>query len=98
MGSAGRYPFGDSRFFQVLAGVKVMFYFAEYPGITDGRPADHHPVNAKLHAPHRGLFRRIDIAVPKNGDMYPRISFDLAYQRPVGNAFIHLRTRTAMDG
>src|ERR1700761_5569117 len=98
MGSANRYTLGNCGFFKEFAGIEKMFDLAEYPGVPDSRPAYHHAVHTKFHPPGRGLLWRVDIAVAKNGDFYARIALDLADQRPIGNAFIHLRTRAAVDG
>src|SRR3569833_3421398 len=71
-----------------------MFNFSENPGISDSCTAYHHPIHAKFHAPCGCFLWRIDVADTKNGDFYARIFLDLAYQRPVYNTLIHLRTKT----
>src|SRR5579872_5872361 len=97
MRAANLYAFGNCGFFKEFAGVKKMFYFAENPGIPDGCAANHHAINAEFHAPGGCFLWRIDVTITKNGDINSRISFDLAYQSPVGNAFIHLRTGAAVN-
>src|SRR3569833_3039259 len=83
--------------FKEFAGIEKMFDLAEYPGVPDSRPADHHAIHAKFHTPGRGYLWRVDVTVAKNGDFYARVAFDLADQRPVGNTLVHLRARAAMD-
>src|ERR1700761_4597515 len=97
MRAANGHAFGNCGLFEEFAGIEKMLDLAEYPGIPDGRAADHHAVHAKFHTPGCCFLWRVDITVTKNGDFYARIAFDLADQCPVGNAFVHLRTRAPVD-
>src|SRR6267154_2151518 len=80
MDSAGIDPLGNSRFIKVFAGFKVMFYLPENPWVANSGPANHHTINAKLHAPRGRLLRRINIPVSKNGDLYSRVLLYFADQ------------------
>ena len=48
------------------AGLHVVFYFAEYPWITDGGPADHDAVHAITVFVFQRFLRAVYISVPKD--------------------------------
>src|SRR4051812_41316552 len=98
MGFARINTLGNGWLFAVLAGGKKMFYFPEYPWITNGSTAYHHAIGTVFQPPISRFFGRIDVTITKNRDLHTRVFLDVAYERPVGFALVHLCTGTAMYG
>src|SRR6185312_4786840 len=92
------YPFRYCRRRNRFAGFHKLFYFPEYPGMTDGRTTNHNAVNAVPVFVVKRFLRTVDVAIAENGDMYARIVFHLPDQLPVGDTFIHLAAGTAVNG
>src|SRR5690606_17848854 len=75
-----------------------MFDFPKNPRVTDRCSTDHDTVDLVFLAPSSSLFNRVNVTIAKYRDLDARIAFHIADHRPVCLTFVHLGTRTAMNG
>ena len=79
----------------VSATRRVLLHLAENPGIRGGGAADHHSVATGFADHALGVFGRVDVAIPDDGNIH-----GLLHGRddaPVGGAGVPLEARTRMD-
>ena len=79
---------------QFLARAQVMRNLSEYPGIADGRAANHHAVNTRLDEHPFGVLGRLDVAIAQHGDADGFLH--APDNRPVGLALETLFRKAAM--
>src|SRR5258705_12360922 len=90
-------PFFNVRGRKMLTCFNKMFDLVEYPWITNGGTSDHNSIYSIPVFILNCFFRRINIAISKNGNGDPWIVFYFTDQRPVGFTFIHLYSSTPVN-
>ncbi|MCD6063627.1 MAG: hypothetical protein K0R82_1538 [Flavipsychrobacter sp.] len=96
--AAGVEAFGQGRGRQGFTRGQEVLDLPEYPRVPDGGTAYHNAINPIAVLVLQCLLRTIDITVAKYRYLDARVFFHLGYQPPVGFAFVHLYTGSAMNG
>src|SRR5207237_2838824 len=96
--SANGYPIGHRWRRQMLSRLHKMLYFVKNPWVSNAGPANHYAVDAIPIFILQCFFGRIYIAVSENRNLNTGVVFNLADERPVSIAFVHLHARPAVDG
>src|SRR5690606_41650771 len=91
-------PVFDTGRRQMSPGLHVMLNLVEYPGVSNGRSANHDPIHAMSVTIFNCFFRRIDIPVSKYGNCNSWVFLDFANQGPISLTLIHLHSGSSVHG